>query len=149
MMLDTLSRSGIYESLHPAFAAAFAFLRRPDLATLSAGRHMLDGEKLYAIVQEYDTRPLADGFLEVHRRYIDIQFVVSGAELIGYAPLTGQTVKEPYADAKDSAFLNGAADPIPLRQGHFAIFVPHDAHMPGRTVGAPARVRKIVVKVAL
>lgn len=149
MILDQLSHSAVYESLHPAFAAAFAFLRRPDLATLSEGRHMLDGDRLYAIVQEYDTRPLAGGLLEVHRRYIDIQFVVSGEELIGYAALADQTVKEPYQDAKDIAFLAGAADPIPLHQGQFAIFYPHDAHMPGRTVGAPARVRKIVVKVAV
>ena len=149
MILDVLSRACLYEPLHPVFAAAFAFLRRPDLATLPEGRLALDGERLFAIVQEYETKPLAGGLLEVHRRYIDIQVVVSGEELVGYAPLAGQTVKEPYQEARDIAFLEGRSDLLPLRAGSFAIFYPHDAHMPSRAAGTPARVRKIVIKVAV
>ena len=149
MILDQLANSATYEKLHPGFSAAFYFLRKTDLASISAGRYAIDGERIYAIVQEYDTKPLAEGMLEVHQRYIDIQYLVAGEELIGYAPLTGQTEHVPYDSAKDIAFLEGAAEPIRVQQGQFAIFFPHDAHMPGRTTGAPAHVRKAVIKVAV
>ena len=149
MILDTLDHANPYESLHPGFAAAFAFLRRPDLGGKADGRHAINGERVYALLQTYDTRPWADGFLEVHRRFIDIQFLLAGEEQIGYAPLAGQPVREAYREDKDIAFLDGAAEPLRLRPGVFAVFFPHDAHMPGRAVGAPARVRKAVVKVAV
>ena len=149
MILDLLANSTVYEKLHPAFSSAFYFLRKTDLATISEGRYAIDGERVYAIVQEYDTKPLADGFLETHTRYIDIQYLITGEELIGYAPLVGQAVRTPYDTDKDIAFLEGAADPIRVQQGQFAVFFPHDAHMPGRTMGEPKRVRKVVIKVAV
>ena len=148
MILDQLSHSSAYEKLHPGFNSAFYFLRKTDLATISEGRYAIDGDRLYAIVQAYDTKPLAEGLLEVHRRYIDIQCLIAGEELIGYAPLANQPVRTPYDRDKDIAFLDGAAEPIRVLQGQFAIFFPHDAHMPGRTIGAPAHVRKVVIKVA-
>ena len=149
MILDLLANSTAYEKLHAGFSSAFYFLRKTDLATISAGRYAIDGERIYAIVQEYDTKPLADGFLEAHNRYIDIQYLVAGEECIGYAPLTSQAVHTPYDTDKDIAFFAGAADPIRLPQGHFAIFFPHDAHMPCRTTGAATHVRKVVIKVAV
>ena len=149
MILDLLANSIAYEKLHPGFNSAFYFLRKTDLATISEGRHAIDGERIYAIVQAYDTKPLSEGLLEVHQRYIDIQFLITGEELIGYAPLTDQVVRTPYDTEKDIAFLEGAAEPIRVQQGHFAIFFPHDAHMPCRTTGEPAHVRKVVVKVAV
>lgn len=149
MILDVLPRSAAYERLNPSFSSSFAFLRRPDLPTLAAGRHAIDGDRIFAIVQDYETKPLAEGFLEVHRRYIDIQYVVTGEELIGYAPLAGQPIQVPYVEDKDTAFLQGPADPIPLRAGQFAIFFPHDAHMPSRTAGNPVKVHKVVIKVEI
>ena len=149
MILDLLANSTAYEKLHPGFSSAFYFLRKTDLATISEGRYAIDGERIYAIVQEYDTKPLAEGFLETHTRYIDIQYLIAGEELIGYAPLTDQAVHTPYDNDKDISFLKGAADPIRVQQGQFAVFFPHDAHMPGRTAGAPAHVRKVVIKVSV
>ena len=149
MILDLLSNAAIYERMHAGLPAAFGFLNRPDLATLAEGRHDIDGNRIYALVQEYNTKPLAEGFLEIHNRYLDVQYLVAGSELIGYAPLAGQMIHTPYDSAKDIAFLQGAAEPVCVQQGQFAIFFPHDAHMPGRTTGTPAHVRKVVVKVAV
>ncbi len=149
MILDLLDNAARYEPLHPDLAAAFAFLRQPGLATLATGRHTIAGDRVYAIVQDYDTKPLTEGFLEIHQRYLDVQFVVSGEELIGWAPLANQTEQTAYDSSRDIAFLHGAAEPIRVQQGQFAIFFPHDAHMPCRTAGTPTRVRKIVVKVAM
>lgn len=149
MILDQLANSNTYEKIHAGFSQAFYFLRKTDLATISEGRYAIDGERLYAIVQEYDTKPMAEGVLEVHSLYTDIQYLITGEEVMGYAPLAGQAIRTPYDSVKDIAFLEGAADPILVRQGQFAIFFPHDAHMPARTLGAPTRVRKLVIKVAV
>ena len=149
MILDQLANAAIYEKLHAGFSSAFYFLRKTDLATMSEGRYAIDGERIFAIVQTYDTKPLADGLLEVHQRYIDIQFLITGEELIGYAPLADQTIRTPYDAEKDIAFLEGTSEPVRVQQGQFAIFFPHDAHMPGRTTGEPARVRKVVIKIAV
>lgn len=50
MILDTLENADLYANLHPAFAAAFALLRREDLASLPEGRHDIDGDASYAWV---------------------------------------------------------------------------------------------------
>ncbi len=150
MILDTLSHARVYQALHPAFPAAFDFLARPDLATLPDGRLDLDGSRLYALLQTYETKPVAGGRLECHRRYLDIQFLLTGVESFGYAPLemAGQ-VAEAYDAARDIAFLDGTAAFVTLQAGDFAVLFPHDAHLPGRCWQQPSRVRKIVVKVAI
>ena len=49
--------SAKYESLHPRFAQAFAFMRRPDLAQLPCGRYEIDGKNCWAMVQEAKLKP--------------------------------------------------------------------------------------------
>lgn len=149
MILDLLTHASAYAGACPGLAEGFRYLRETDCAQIAAGRYPIDGTRIHAIVQDYDTKPYADGFLEIHQRYIDIQFLVSGEELIGYAPFTSQPVRTPYNAEKDIAFLQGASDPVRLTPGFFAVFFPQDAHMPGRTAGASVRVRKVVVKVAV
>ena len=149
MILDHLSRADLYAGLNPGFAAAFAFLRRADLAGFADGRHAVDGDRVYVLLQRYATKPFAGGRLEIHRRYIDIQCLIEGVEAAGYEPLADQPVAEAYDPARDVAFLEGTGDPVVLRPGLFAVFFPHDAHLPGRTHGASAPVRKAVVKVAV
>ena len=102
MILDTLDSSFRYETLHPLFPSAFAFLRRPDLDALACGRIDLAGDDaLYALIQTYETQPPAEGKPEAHRRYLDIQYVVSGSECVAYAPLAGLTPCQPFDEAGD------------------------------------------------
>jgi YhcH/YjgK/YiaL family protein len=149
MVLDLLTQSSRYTALHAGLAEAFAFLARPDLAGLPEGRHPIRDTRIYALVQEYQTQPLAAGFLEAHRNYLDVQFIVHGEEWIGYAPLTNQTIQTPYDAARDIAFYQGTCTPCHLHAGMFAIFFPADAHLPARTIATPGRVRKVVVKVSV
>jgi len=148
MIVDTLEQSEKYLSLHPRFKAAFDFLKTMDLQALPEGRLELDGSNLYASTQCYQTKPVAEGKLEAHRKYIDIQVVVSGEEYIGYAPLTGQAPVDPFNTEKDIGFYYGEANLIKLSAGMFAIVYPHDAHLPCRQIQGSCAVKKIVVKVA-
>lgn len=149
MIIDTLDNSSRYETLHPRFKAAFDFLRRPDIADMRPGRIDLEGDAIFALPQTYETKPIHDGKLEAHKKYIDIQFIVDGEESMGYAPLVDQSVAQPHDSEKDIAFYNGEAWFTLFRKGMFAIFFPEDAHLPGRFTGKSSSVIKIVIKVAI
>lgn len=149
MILDSLPQWRRYASLNPRFSSAFTFLERIGQA-LAVGRHDIDHDRVYALVQRYQTRPVAGMQLEMHRRYIDIQYVVSGCEAIHWAPRAGLVdVTMPYDVSKDATLFAAPADmvPIPVHVGQFAILFPDDAHAPCCTWGEPAEVLKVVVKV--
>ena len=78
MIIDTLAESQLIYPLHPSFEQAFTFLRSTDLKSLPTGRISIDGDAIYALVQEYQTKPVDQGKWESHKRYIDIQYIVSG-----------------------------------------------------------------------
>ena len=104
MIADTLSQYRRYTALSPRFAAAFEFLRQLP-ANQPLGRHDLDGDNCFALVQTYATKPLAEAKFESHRKYIDIQFIQTGSETLLWSPLAALTkITEPYEAAKDIAF---------------------------------------------
>lgn len=148
MVLDCIENAPLYQALHPRFKQAFDYIARIDIDTIHVGRHEVDGDSIYAMVQEYLTKPQAEGKWEAHRRYIDLQYVTQGAEGIGYANIhhlqQGQYVPE-----KDFLPLTGDAEQIILKSGYFVLLFPEDAHMPGMAIGKPEQVRKIVLKIAL
>ena len=100
------------------------------------------------MVQEYDTKPAAQAKWEAHRKYIDIQYVISGMERMGFANLKTMQVGE-YAPERDFQALNGAGSFVDVFAGAFVIFFPEDGHMPCLCVDAPEPVRKIVLKVRI
>ena len=149
MVIDTLAHRAAWRGLHPRLVRGLEFLRAADLMKLPLGRHEIDGERLLTIVDEYTTRPPERCRLEAHRRYHDIQHLVTGREWIGYAPLDRVRAVEPHDEARDVAFFEGEYDVLTLHGGMFAIFAPHDAHAPQMMIDRPEPVRKIVVKVEI
>ena len=150
MIADNLKNSELYLGVNSRFASAFAFIQKAVAENYPAGRYEIDGGNLYAMVQEYDTKLAADAKFEGHKRYIDIQFIVSGAEVMQVAGLAGMTASTEYNEQKDCTFYanTDSASTLLLQQGEYAIFFPHDIHRPGIAPnGSPAAVRKIVVKV--
>ena len=147
MIIASMQDSVLYEGMGARLAAGLAYLRNRRFAGLPNGKHEIEGIDLYAVISEYNTKPQADGIWEAHRRYVDIQYLVSGEELVGYAPLDRLTVSKPYDPIGDCVFFKGAGDFLSLRVGFFAVLWPQDAHMPGITVSQPAAVKKVVMKV--
>jgi biofilm protein TabA len=149
MILDQLENSAQYAALHPRLTQAFEYLRSADLTQLAVGRHEIDGDDLFALVQEYRTRADAEGFWESHRRYIDVQHVISGAERMGYANIHRLKSRQPYDAGKDLWIHDGRGDFFVVAAGMFTIFKPQDAHMPCLSPGEATMVRKVVLKVAV
>ena len=146
MIVDKLENASMYAGCCEKLAGAFRWLCETDLTAIDTGRHDIDGDNVFALVQDYETKPLSQGFLEAHRKYTDIQYIVSGVERIGYANIDDVT-SEPYDQEKDFLKLTGPADMITMNAGMFAVFCPQDAHMPGIAVEESSAVRKVVVKV--
>lgn len=147
MIFDSLPRFAEYCPVHPLLAQVGEFLASADLAALADGRHEIGTEGCHALVSGYETLAPADGFIECHRRFIDIQVLAAGEERIGICRASDCTAGA-YDSAKDFQKLEGAVDFITLRPGCFAVFFPHDGHMPKcHPAGGATLVRKIVVKV--
>jgi YhcH/YjgK/YiaL family protein len=148
MILDRIENAHLYYRVHKHFQQAFEYIASIDIHTIPVGRHEIDGANLYALVQEYDTKRKEQGKWEAHRRYIDLQYVVQGAEGFGYANIHHLQQGE-YDAAKDFLPLQGEGDLITVKSGSFILLMPEDAHMPGMAIGEPAPIRKIVLKIAV
>jgi len=148
MITDRLTNAHLYHSLGGGIRRAFAYLHQTDLLSLPAGRYELDGKNLYVMSQEYTSKLPEQGKWEAHRHYIDLQYIISGTERIGYAHLSRLTQGD-YNPEKDFLALSGVGDFVTLSAGDFMLLFPEDAHMPGMAVGDPAPVKKVVVKIAV
>lgn len=148
MILDTLDQADRYAALHPLFPRAFAWLQGTDLRALPAGQHVIDGERLFAIVEACPGRTRADAKLECHRRYIDIQLVIEGTDEMGWRPLADcSQPRTDYDGTRDIRFFDDApASWIATPAGSFCLFFPDDAHAPLVSAGF---IRKVVVKIAV
>ncbi len=127
---------------------AFEFLKTHDLQNLELKRYDIDGDNLFATVSEYTTQSEDEKHYEAHRKYVDIQYVISGREEIGVSPLadTTQTFQN-YDPAKDIGFY--AVNPVKNYEAtprNFFIFFPSDAHRPGLDPGEKTQVKKLVIK---
>ena len=149
MIIDRLSNSSPFFELPKRLARALEYLRATDMRSVALGRHDLDGDHLFALVQEYTTRTADQCVWEAHRRYIDVQFVVTGAERMGIASLEQMREREAYDSARDVAFFEPGSEFVTIRAGMFAIFGPEDVHSPCHVAGQPGLVRKVVVKAAV
>jgi len=146
MILDQLDDLARYAPLHPGFAAAAEWLKGRDLAALPPGRQPVDGDRLYANVDEGVGKGLLGARLEAHRKYIDLQIAVQGTDVIGWRPLSACRFRFSAYDPADEAELPDDEPEawIALAPGRFVIFFPEDAHAPLACTGA---VRKVIVKV--
>ena len=148
MIIDQIGNARPYHAIHRGFKRAFDYIQELDTAGIAVGRYEIDGENMYALVQQYDTKLKEQALWEAHRRYIDLQFVVQGVEGIGYADII-HLQQGGYDPARDFLPLHGDGDLVTVRSGGFVLLFPQDAHMPGIAIGSPAPVRKVVIKIAI
>lgn len=148
MIIDRIENASIYYPIHARFERAFEHIRQMDVDTIPAGRYEIDGENMYVLVQEYTTKSKEEGKWEAHRRYIDLQYVVHGAEGIGYANIHHLQQGE-YDSGRDFFPLFGEGNMIKLKSGYSVLLFPEDAHMPSMAIGSSELAKKVVIKIAV
>lgn len=137
-------------SLNPkAWRAAIKFLKKKDLQTMDLGRYDLSAKDTYAIISEYQTKDIETSYFETHRKFIDIQYVISGKEYIILTSLDDKkNLIQPYDEENDFELFQKNNENF-LFADSKSIFVlfPQDGHKPGIKVNESELVRKLVLKI--
>lgn len=139
-----------FKSIHPHFSDAFEFLKKAVKEDYKDGNYEIDGKNIYAFISSYETKTESEVQFEAHNKYIDIQCVVSGTEVIGFESEKEVSLTQDYKDGNDICFyaLNENYDKIALKKGEFVIIMTDELHAPCLSVeNKPENVRKIVVKI--
>ncbi|OJT39918.1 YhcH/YjgK/YiaL family protein [Serratia plymuthica] len=133
-------------------ANAVAYLQNTDFSALPAGRYEDPATGYVVQVLDLHTQPSDELRPEVHRKNVDVQFLVSGTELIGIAADRGDNpIHQELLAQRDIIFYRDVADEswLTMRPGNFAVFFPQDVHRPACIHQQPCAIRKVVVKIPL
>ena len=147
MIYDAIKNYKNYEATTRLYQE-LKYLAETDWSKVDFGRYELDGDNIYYMVQEYT--PKGDAAkAEAHRKYIDIQAMIEGTEIIGIAPIEGNKTEIEAKPEKDVWFYTCETQNLELYAGSFMIFFPNDIHRPGLYKDAPATCRKVVMKIKI
>lgn len=147
MITDHISNASLYFGLGERIQTALKYLSETDFSKVEAGKYILDSDNIYAMVQEYSTKPLEVCAMEAHKKYIDVQFMAEGEEYIGYEPFSNQEISVQYDEPNDYSLFYSNPNLIKYTKGMFAILYPQDLHMPRVLSVNSLPVRKVVIKV--
>lgn len=149
MIKDNIRNAMQYAGLSERFAKAFEFISNNDMSKLTE-RVELEGKDLYILPQNPTLKTWDDARWEAHENYADIQLVVEGEEIMGYAPVEKLAASDEYNPVKDVIHLTGEGTALSFSSGDFAVFFPQDAHKPNvRADGGCESDIKAVIKVRL
>lgn len=109
------------------------------------GRYELTDD-IYVNVMTYEPKPLSELSIETHRKYADIQLILSGKEYMGYAPLESLAPKDEYNADKDIQFWQGDVALLATHQGDWTLFLPNEPHAPSISIDG-GTVKKAVFKI--
>lgn len=145
MIYDTIDRLDIYSASIPDLKPVISELAKLDLDTVSDGTYYTSQRHIKYMVQSYQT--VAQKDYEIHKKFIDIQMVISGREYIDCAAYTGN-YPESFNESTDFGALSAEKQlRAALERGVFALVFPGEPHCPGLSVtGASESARKIVFK---
>jgi biofilm protein TabA len=136
-----------YQANKATWDKSFEFMKNNDLEKMAPGKYPIDGENAFASITEIIDNPLEKTGWESHKKYIDLQYIISGSEKIGVAPSATATVINPYNAQKDGAAYkidNGIYDIATPK--FFYLFFPENAHRPNIKVNEE-KVKKLVIKI--
>lgn len=131
---------------------AIRYVLKTDFSALKDGKYAIEGDKMYANLFHLTSKSLEQTAPELHRKYIDVQYWISGQEQCGIAPAENVGTLVQQNEEEDLYLYNGVKDErfVYAWAGCIAIFFPEDAHRPGVMCGnEPQQYRKVVVKVSV
>ena len=150
MIIDSLKNWKCYCGIVPHYEEAMEFAL--DLARSAPGRYectSLPEGKVYAMVQEGESRPFEEAQVEAHRKYLDVQIMLAGGETMYYSDIEGLKESVPYDEGKDIIFFEKSGQPLRILPDMFYLVFPQDGHMPICHLDGPGHYRKIVLKIRL
>ena len=147
MIIDNVKNIENYKGTEKIYDV-LKFILKSDFTKMDLGKYFIDGDNLFFMVQEYYTKPVKN-VAEAHKEYIDIQLVIGGEELIGYAPITAHTGIYEVKEGKDCTLYNCETVKLLLKAGDFMVLYPNDLHEPGLANGVSSKCQKVVFKIKI
>lgn len=147
MIIDNIKNIENYKGLDKIYDV-LKFIEITDFSKMEIGKYFIDSDNLYYMVQEYETKPVKN-IAEAHKKYIDIQLIVSGEEVIGYAPIDSEKELVEEKLEKDCYLYSCNTTKLVLKSGDYMVLYPNDLHEPGLANCTPSICRKVVFKVKL
>ncbi|MCR4443003.1 MAG: YhcH/YjgK/YiaL family protein [Peptococcaceae bacterium] len=149
MIVDRIDNASHYYGLGGRFERALRWLAETDLTMMEEGKHAIEGDELFALVQKYTPVAYETCSPEGHRIYADIHYMVKGEEAFGYARLDQCVAAGEYDPNMDIVFFKANCDLIRLSEGTFCIALPQDVHVARCIYKNAVPVTKAVIKVKL
>lgn len=149
MIKDKLVNAETYFNTTTHLKKGFEWLLNNDLNTINPQKYVIDRDKIFANVQEYETK--VDAKYETHQKYIDIQYMIKGKELVGVCEKSDCETYTEYDKSTDLEFMTCKTKEHyeELNEGEFLVFFPQDAHKPSIMSEIPHTVKKVIVKIAI
>jgi biofilm protein TabA len=147
---ETVNEKAFYAAWqqHPErWKAAFNFLAGQDLMTITPGKYPIIGDEVFASVTEAPSRNKEDVKWESHKKYIDLQYIIRGKEIIGVADVANAKITVPYTPDAMNYEVEGKY--YLTNQSTFFLFFPQDAHRPTIKAEGFDVVKKVVIKIML
>ncbi len=138
-----------YHACPEVWKAVFEFMKQ-DLSGLEVGKYPLAGEQAFAMISEYQTKQPENAKWEAHKKYIDLQYLISGEEKMGLLSLEKAVDAQEYNETKDLIFYGANdGDYYLANPDVFFLFFPTDVHRPSMQTDESKPVKKVVIKIAV
>ncbi len=150
MVFDRLENAASYYGLGRGIEMILKFFAEYDVSQHNNNLIEIEGDKIFIRRGTYTTGPNADPLFEAHRDYIDVMLVAEGEEAFYYKPLAGvSNITKEYDPAIEACLgkIDNDAAKVRFPAGHFAIFMPQDAHCAGQIWDQSSNVKKLIAKV--
>jgi biofilm protein TabA len=150
MIYDSIKELSRYDI--PMLEEIKAFLKKQDPLSLNGTEIEINGRELFVRPGDYKTRLPEEGRFEAHKVYMDLQYVILGAEIMQFAPADALTPATEYDTKGDVVFFTAEKDitDVVVRAGEFVVYFPGEAHRPMCQRGlGPEAVKKLVFKIKI
>ena len=143
MIVDKIDNLLFYKSMVNNLEAGVESIKQLEI--LEVGKYPFEGG--FFMVQKGETKPMEEGTFEAHRKFVDVQIVVDGAEEVAWKDLAELETVIEYDEVKDAERLNGdKSNSMLISKGMFYIAFPHDGHKPVSHTREKFDFTKIVMK---
>ena len=138
-----------YKGISKNLDKAIEYILNEEYKKGIPGKNIIDGDNLYFNYPDCAiTKEVKEGFLEGHKKYIDIHIVISGEENLGYTPHSEVTVKQEYDSEGDCELYDGELKNVfHVSADRFIMFFPDEPHMALLKVGEVKEITKVIFKV--
>ncbi|MDK2789443.1 MAG: biofilm protein TabA [Epulopiscium sp.] len=153
MIYGDIKNTDYIDKVYPLpLVKAINYLKNTDFSSIKAGKYEIEGQDIYAQVIDTTTKEKSKAKPETHKKYVDVQFLIEGKEIIGFARKSDSNkVVEDLLEQKDVIFYENAENEseLVMAPGNFAVFFPDDVHRPACNCGGEHSIRKVIVKVSV